>query len=667
MMTRRTGNQIRYGSNTKLPQRRVLRAGPLTAELENADLRYVRVGDVEIVRRLYFAVRDRNWGTVEPVYTKFELDDRGDSFRVDIEAEHVDAESGVDFAWSGVIEGTHEGTIRYEMEGSPRSAFLRNRIGFCVLHPSELAGAPAWTDTPDGRVESFFPELISPHQPFIDMESITHAAGEHTTAEIRFEGDLFEMEDQRNWTDASYKTYSTPLRIPYPVEVTPGQEIRQAVTIEVFGEGSSIGSGVGAESNALTVDLSRSARLPAIGFGAGGKQPIGEMEMARLTALRPAFVQTEIDLGAEDWREKLTRAAERATALGAALNLSVVGRREPDDPSEGAPSGWEELAAAAKGLPLALVFVFPPVHEHVTFPRDDLATHPETIKAAKAAFRAAGSTAGIGGGTRAFFTELNRAVDFLPVGDLEVVTFTINPQVHAFDNLSIMECISAQTDVVRSARAMIGERPLVVGPITLRQQWNPNATSAPPDPGPDTLPSSVDPRQLSLFAAAWTVGSLKRMADEGVDAVTYFELQGWKGLIEGREHLTRRELFPSDPGQLFPVYHVFRALAPFVGGESVWVETPKPFEAAALAMTKDGNVRVLVANLTEFDQEIALEGLGVSSAMVTVLDETAYEAASADPEFVTSSLVPLTVVEGRSTLVLKPYAVAFMDGANGVA
>ncbi len=136
----RSLNQIRYGSSTELPERRVLHAGPLTAELENADLRYVKVGDVEIVRRLYFAVRDRNWGTVEPVYTRFEVDDRGDSFRIDIEAEHLDAASGVDFAWSGMIEGTTEGTIRYEMEGSPRSAFLRNRIGFCVLHPSDLAG-----------------------------------------------------------------------------------------------------------------------------------------------------------------------------------------------------------------------------------------------------------------------------------------------------------------------------------------------------------------------------------------------------------------------------------------------------------------------------------------------------------------------------------------------
>lgn len=655
-MTRpRTINQIRYGRNDGLPQRRTLHAGPLTAELENADLRYVRIGNVEIVRRLYFAVRDRDWGTPEPVFTRFDVDDRGDHFRVDIAAEHVDPATGVDFAWTGVIEGTAEGTIRYEMEGSPRAPFFRNRIGFCVLHPAELAGAPAWTDTPDGRVESFFPELISPHQPFFDMESITHAAGEHTTAEIRFEGDLFEMEDQRNWTDASFKTYSTPLRIPYPVEVKPGQEIRQAVTIEVFGEGSTIDAQENAGADGLVLDLTRRAPLPVIGFGAGNKEPIGPDDLERLRALSAGYVQAELDLGLGDWRERLTRAADRAMALGVALNLSVVARRGNDD-------GWAELAKATKTLPVAVVFAFPPVHEEITFPRDDLATHPETIAAAKSAFRAADSVVRIGGGARSFFTELNRASDFLPVRDLDAVTFPLDPQVHAFDNLSIMETLSAQADVVRSARALVGDRPLFVGPITLRQQWNPNATSASPLPGPDELPPSVDPRQLSLFTAAWTVGSLKRMADEGVEAATYYELTGWRGLLEHREHLTRRDLFPSDPGQLFPVYHIFRAIAPFAGGERVWISSPQPFQTAAFAVVKNDRMRLLVANLTEFEQVVVVEGLMLTDPTMAILDETVYEQAVTDPRWIESAMQPVVFDEGRSIFQLKPFAVAIVDG-----
>jgi hypothetical protein len=32
----------------------------------------------------------------------------------------------------------------------------------------------------------------------------------------RMEGDTYETEDQRNWTDASYKTYVRPLPCPGP-------------------------------------------------------------------------------------------------------------------------------------------------------------------------------------------------------------------------------------------------------------------------------------------------------------------------------------------------------------------------------------------------------------------------------------------------------------------
>ena len=34
-----------------------------------------------------------------------------------------------------------------------------------------------------------------------------------------FNGETFEMEDQRNWTDASFKTYCTPLSLPYPIKI----------------------------------------------------------------------------------------------------------------------------------------------------------------------------------------------------------------------------------------------------------------------------------------------------------------------------------------------------------------------------------------------------------------------------------------------------------------
>ena len=637
----------RYGSTASLPEQRTLRAGPVTAVLEHADLRHIKFGDVEIVQRLYMAVRNRNWDTIEPEYSGFVIHDHGDSFRVDFEARHLGG--GVDFVWTGVIDGGKDGTIRYSMGGAPRKPFLRNRIGFCVLHPMELAGTPVTVETPDGRIESAFPEKISPHQPFMDMISITHPVGPTGEVTIRFEGDLFENEDQRNWTDASYKTYSTPLRLPYPVEIAPADRINQAVTISVSGEPP--GAGEEELPEDITVDFDRRFALPSIGFGAGRRPLPDEMDLEPLEALRPDHLWVDLDLGDDPaWRERLVIAADNATAVGASLDLSVIGT--------GGESAWLDLADAIQdaAIDVGRVFAFPPPDDPVTFPRSDLVTHPETIAEAKAAF--AGTGILVGGGTRAYFTELNRGAEVMPVSEMDVVTYTINPQVHAVDNLSLVENITAQSATVASARAIVGERPLVIGPITLKPRYNPNATGPAPEVGPNELPDSVDPRQLSLFGAGWTLGSIHRLAEAEVDALTYYELVGWWGLIEREEGLSRRDLLPSIPGGLFPLYHVFAAIASFGEPEVAAVSLADGLSVEALGLVNGDQVRLLVANLTNEERTVSLDVPGLTEATVRILDETTYEDAAADPGYLFHRGEPLHDVQ----IALRPYALASIDG-----
>lgn len=130
-----------YGKDEPLPEQLSLRAGPLSLVLEDGDLRYIRLGDREILRRVYVAVRDRNWGTVLPRLTHRRIEQDGTSFRVTYDCEHQQGD--VDFFWHGTIAGNAQGTITFTMEGWARSTFLRNRIGFCVLHPiRECAGQP---------------------------------------------------------------------------------------------------------------------------------------------------------------------------------------------------------------------------------------------------------------------------------------------------------------------------------------------------------------------------------------------------------------------------------------------------------------------------------------------------------------------------------------------
>ena len=71
-------NVLYYGKAESLPARLALRAGPLSVFYEEGELRYIRLGDREVLRRVYVAVRDRNWGTILPKYTNVQLDQQSE-------------------------------------------------------------------------------------------------------------------------------------------------------------------------------------------------------------------------------------------------------------------------------------------------------------------------------------------------------------------------------------------------------------------------------------------------------------------------------------------------------------------------------------------------------------------------------------------------------------
>ncbi|HRZ89457.1 MAG TPA: hypothetical protein P5117_08255, partial [Spirochaetia bacterium] len=175
-----------------------LAAGPVSAVFEDGFLRYIRLGSTEIVRGLYSAVRDHNWDTIPGRIRDFRMERGEDSFTLTYVSEH--RRGSIGFTWNAEITGTPDGTLSYSMDGTVLTAFRKNRIGFCLLHPMSLAGLPCRVTHSDGsREDGAFPSLISPHQPFLDMRRIEYEVGGIRVSQD-FEGEIFEMEDQRNWT-----------------------------------------------------------------------------------------------------------------------------------------------------------------------------------------------------------------------------------------------------------------------------------------------------------------------------------------------------------------------------------------------------------------------------------------------------------------------------------
>src|SRR5262249_10169814 len=139
-------------------------------------------------------------------------------------------------------------------------------------------------------------------------------------ARFEFEGDLFEMEDQRNWTDASFKTYSTPITLGWPHRAQAGQEIRQRVRLTFESEEPRARP---AAAGRVRLGLgSAGGRLPAHGLGvASHGEPLGEHELERLRALRLDHLRAELHLAEAGWEDDLGRAVEEANALAVPLEL----------------------------------------------------------------------------------------------------------------------------------------------------------------------------------------------------------------------------------------------------------------------------------------------------------------------------------------------------------
>jgi hypothetical protein len=578
-----------------------------------------------------------------------------DSFRITYDAE--DKQGEIDFVWRGTITGDAQGTITFSMDGRARSTFWRNRLGFCLLHPMACAGLPARIEHVDGTVEdSAFPEYIAPQliidgqikpvHPFEEMRALSYPAAAGVGTEIRFEGDIFEMEDQRNWTDASYKTYCTPLRLPFPVEVKAGTEISQSITLTLQGDLPEAPVESAEERLILSVGSDSPRPLPRLGLGvATHGDPLSQKEVARLKALNLAHLRTGVRLSEPDWEAKLRQSIEEAKALGVALEIALF---LSDDASN-------ELQALAGRLDQ----LKPPVWSWLIFHDAEQTTSEKWVKLARKHLVDYDPAAKIGAGTNIFFTELNR--NRPPVESLELVCYSINPQVHAFDNLSLVETLPAQGVTVDSARQFIGDLPLAVTPVTLKMRFNPNATGPEPEPPPGELPPAVDERQMSLFGAAWTTGSLKYLAESDAHSLTYYETTGWRGVMETEAGSPLPDKFPSLPGSVFPLYHVLADVGAFAGGQVIPTNSSDNLRVEALALSREGQTALLVANLSADPQQVTVQNLA-EGVRVRLLDESNAEAAMESPEEFRQQPGELRQTSGGALqLSLQPYAVARID------
>ncbi len=640
----------RVGTKEKAPKRITLKAGALTADFVAGGLRTIRYQGHEVLRAIAYVVRDSDWGTYNPEITDYSLEKSDGAFAITYRGRCASAEPNQTLCYQARITGNAQGTLVFEVLAEPLTPFVTARCGFAVLHPIDgVAGQPAIIEHVDGSQEqATFPDLISPAQPFKDIRAIQHHVTPGITARCLLDGDVFEMEDQRNWSDASYKTYVRPLALPWPYVMEGGVTNRQSVELEIKQSPGSAPKPARRENAPIRVAIAGSqGAFPGIGVSIHPDLvPQALAHPSLLSSLRPQLLLLHFDPTAGHDHSHLRGFADVARSVPAidktksVLELVLPAQRSLHEEL----SGLAEMVAAA-GLNLSGVLVSPAVDRRSTLPGGSWPACPPLAEIYQAAREAFPGVA-IGGGTLSFFTELNRKRP--PVELLDFVSHCTCPIVHAADDLSVMESLEAMPHIVRSARAIIGtEKAYRIGPSTIGMRYNPYGARVMENPANRRITmTDRDPRQTSLFAAAWMIGYVAATAEAGLQSLTVGSLT---------ERLGLASTGTSGEPLLYPAFYAARALAELGGNVRYQCQSNRPGCVAAVAgMDREGRRVALLANLTGKKQEAVLEAEQQLHSVV-LLDEQS---------FTERGSVAWREVQNASSIQLLPYAVACLRFTN---
>jgi len=614
-------------------------AGSLSMIYENGNIRRITIAKTEIIRMIYSTVRDKEWITILPEISDEIIKSDADSFNISYKGLYKSGD--IDFSVRIQIEGKSDSSIILSFEGEALKTFEKNRIGFCVLHPIEgYAGNNCVIIHPDKSSEKcLFPADISPHQPFKEISSMKWAIN-GSTCTLDYFGEIFETEDQRNWTDASYKTYCTPLSLPYPVKVEKGEKIIQRIEFKT--EPSPVRETINIDPITLSIKTEHTAELPKIGIGRSTRPaPLSASEINILRKLRFDHYRADLYLFKPDWSTSADTAIYEAKELGYQIEFAlfmdenkIIQINEFID--------W----ATKKQADIAVICLF---HKDYRYTPDTL------TDAVSPSLRTALPGIKISSGTNANFAQLNRNRPKSAYNDL--ICYCIHPQEHASDNTTIIENLQAQKYTVESCTKFANGKGIWISPVNIQRRFNANIDKYELPVKADGLPAQVDSRLMSLFGACWAAGSLKYLCESGIEGVTYFETAGERGLIQGDYDSRWPEAFHASKGMIFPLYHIFRFLLKYKSFKVAGNFSSHPMIAELLTLTNGKEHKIIVINFTKDSQNVILPVKG--EFKIKQLNSESFAEASSDMNWIENRNGMNDYNGGR--LFLSPFSVSFIE------
>lgn len=488
-----------------LPKAKILRSGAITCMYENGNIRYIKLGELEILSSIYGALADKNWCKIPCHITEEKLTRTEDGFTINYTATYL--QDDISYRVEYTIEAKAGNSIIFTMNGIANANFKANCIGICVHHPiKECKEKTVIITKPDGMFyRSLFPKFISSDPIFKEIKKMQWETENSLAIHLLFEGAIFETADQRNWSDSSYKTYSSPLTLPATANISIGDRLHQSVSVRL--------SGI-TNIPTTTEDKIKKRKIPfpAIGYSRQNNQPkLTPAEIELLVKIPFDQYRMSVFVAEKYWTHELQTGIAEAEQLNTKVQLAIYFS--------------SDILETVNKVIYYLKDKQSLVQSILIFQQNIHLTPTALLQQVYPIFKNALPDIKIGYGAAFSFADLNKSKPIdLP---FDFINFAYNPQEDAIDDRSFIESIQNQQDMMDTLKEFAQGKDIHIGPVKLSSY---NFEIAQYKEEEINKTSQTGLNKQTWLTAWWTLLTIQNCGS--AKSISFFELFGAQGLLQ---------------------------------------------------------------------------------------------------------------------------------------
>lgn len=579
--------------------------GDFTFDLARAAVRNVRYKNVQIIDLLYTAIRPWDWSTLDPDEHSEDVTVTGDICVItikDLFAEALDARTEI------IISPDNKFTVNYELRGLTEYSVNRWGICFC-LNSADWMGSTVHSQGNQYQL----PAAISPQRVvdgitqglFPAGNQMRFVAPDNRSIKVNSTGKVLEAEDQRNWTDNTYKIYSGSLSEPRPYVTSAGSAWSQSVTFEIDPPSKQVADG----SKIVVKEIES---LPSIGL------QFNTDSLLPTDALNTALFFLDIDHIRVNEESLTAQKINTVSANGLIVEAALLSSHSEE-------KLHQDIAHLNKQIPAGSRILIQREGREIV---EQLDLPPNK------------SLSSFIPGTDAYLVDLHR--NKYNFG--ESISYSMAPTVHSSDTETIFKTLYTQAESINFAQEFLAPQ-VLISPITFSTRGNPE-TGHSRDQRINFASPEMALRVRTIGGAAWTLGSIFALASAGAYSGTWHELFGEYGVI-----------YPDSEAVKFsPTFHALSALGAHHANQ---ITIATSLDNSWVAFENREAKKIVVASLRPWALEITPK---VLAGYKTLQSLRASECEKASQIMDWWSYAEITPIAADSPLTLTAFEIAIIRG-----